>query len=72
MVVSEIPSCLENIFLELDVELINSIPLSRFPKSDRLKWHFDLATKFSVKSAYSLAFDRENGGNHTHKSNLGP
>ncbi|KAL0287548.1 UNVERIFIED_CONTAM: hypothetical protein Sradi_7122400 [Sesamum radiatum] len=47
----------ESLFDASDCDAILSIPTSHAPFDDEIVWHFTKSGKFSVKSAYHLAFD---------------
>ncbi|KAL0439589.1 UNVERIFIED_CONTAM: hypothetical protein Slati_2441900 [Sesamum latifolium] len=47
----------ESLFDVPDCDAILSIPTSCVPFDDEIVWHFTKSRKFSVKSAYHLAFD---------------
>ncbi|KAL5806378.1 hypothetical protein ACOSQ4_029111 [Xanthoceras sorbifolium] len=42
-------------FLPFEADIILGIPLSSFPRSDSVLWHYDKQGSFTVKSAYRLA-----------------
>lgn len=46
-----------NLFLLEEVALILAIPLSYWLPPDKLIWHYDAKSLFSVKSAYKVAFN---------------
>lgn len=52
-------SLLNSLFLNRDVELICSIPLSLNDKDDTLMWRHDIRGEYSVKFAYRVVHDRE-------------
>lgn len=45
-----------------DLDLIKTIPISIFPKQDRLVWHFTQHGAYSVKSGYYIALQRKRSG----------
>ncbi|KAK3225196.1 hypothetical protein Dsin_005058 [Dipteronia sinensis] len=48
---------LQEFFLNIDIELILSIPVSTRDRDDFLMWHFDKKGIYSVKSGYKLAVE---------------
>ena len=55
---------LQNLFMQRDVELIESIPLSSIPTEDTIIWPFTPTCVYSVKSEYNFLFKSNSFNNN--------